>query len=197
LRRETVNNSFLFKGAIDRDGNILSNVSGESDGSFDGLKMGGGRFGLDGVCGKQNERCAKDPNDPTRLLYNEQGLVIYTGNKGYYSFPELLADSYMAKDLIGATGGNQGSPGTMFGFSYGAGSFVDTLVESYGGSHDYIGGQFPGFYDNLGNTSRDRSVLTSIAAEVSTYVALPLATPNALSEMVSPELLQFIFATTK
>lgn len=197
LRRETVNNSFLFKGAIDRYGNVLSNVSGESEGSFDGLKMGGVRFGLDGVCGGKNERCVKDPNDPTRLAYNEQGLVSYIGNKGHDSFPELLADPEMAKDLIGATGGNQGGPGTMFGYAYAPGSFLDTLVESYGGSHDYIGGQFPGFYDNLGNTSRGRSDLTGFAAEVSTYVALPLATPNALSEMVSPELLQFIFATTK
>ncbi|MNE55245.1 hypothetical protein D3C80_1500710 [compost metagenome] len=139
----------------------------------------------------------KDPNDPTRLAYNEQGLVSYIGNKGHDSFPELLADPEMAKDLIGATGGNQGGPGTMFGYAYAPGSFLDTLVESYGGSHDYIGGQFPGFYDNLGNTSRGRSDLTGFAAEVSTYVALPLATPNALSEMVSPELLQFIFATTK
>ena len=82
-------------------------------------------------------------------------------------------------------------PGTFWG------DIGDTIVESYAGTHDYIGGQVPGFYDSEGNTSRGRNPLTETAANTWTVVAIPLATPFAMSEMVSPELLDFIFNASK
>jgi filamentous hemagglutinin len=72
---------------------------------------------------------------------------------------------------------------------------LDSLVESYAGTHDYLGGQVPGFYDSLGNTGRDRQPLTNVAANTWTVLAIPVATPFAMSELVSPELLDFIFTT--
>ena len=85
--------------------------------------------------------------------------------------------------------------------TYESGSFfgdmLDDLVESYAGTHDYIGGQLPGFYDEQGNTSRGRSDRANIAANTWTVVAIPLATPFAMSELVSPELLDFIFAASQ
>lgn len=83
------------------------------------------------------------------------------------------------------------NPGTFWG------DIGDTIVESYAGTHDFIGGQLPGFYDEQGNTSRGRSDLTNIAANTWTVVAIPLATPFAMSELASPELLDFIFAASQ
>jgi len=38
------------------------------------------------------------------------------------------------------------------------GGVGDNIVKSYAGTHDFIGGELPGFYDSLGNTSRRRSI---------------------------------------
>lgn len=81
--------------------------------------------------------------------------------------------------------------------SYTPGSFFDDLVESYAGTHDLLGGQLPGFYDNSGNTARGRSSMANIAADTWTIAAIPIATPFAMSELISPELLQFIFSSGK
>lgn len=74
------------------------------------------------------------------------------------------------------------------------GDIGNHIVESFAGTHDFIGGELPGFYDSEGNTTRGRSNLTNIAANTWTIAAIPLAAPFAVSEMVSPELLQFIFS---
>ena len=81
--------------------------------------------------------------------------------------------------------------------SYTPGSFFDDLVESYAGTHDLIGGQLLGFYDDIGNTARDRGKMANITANTWAATAIPIATPFAMSEIVSPELLQFIFSSGK
>ncbi|QLR44299.1 hemagglutinin repeat-containing protein [Enterobacter sp. RHBSTW-00994] len=209
LREETAKNSFLFPGikAVGTDETLLSNVSAVS-GAYDGLKLGGVRVGLDIICGKSNTRCVtqvdangKDITDAhgvPLLAYDAQGRVSYKGDKENPTLKDILG-SKDAKGLYGYTGGLQGAGGLFGDISYKPGTlkgdFFDTTVESFAGTHDFIGGQLPGFYDDVGNTSRRRSDFTNTAAEVWTYAAIPQAAPFALSEVVSPELLQFIFAT--
>lgn len=40
-----------------------------------------------------------------------------------------------------------------------AGSWQDKLIESFGGTHDFIGGQITGLYDEQGNTKRGMSTV--------------------------------------
>ncbi|EBR5511907.1 hypothetical protein B8133_26635, partial [Salmonella enterica] len=129
MREETIKNSFIFPGVIDQNDtklkDVLSNVSGKSDGSYDGIKAGGARLGLDVVCGKSNERC-KTQTDPSgkkimgedgraKLEYNAQGMVIFTGDEKFKTLKELLGNKDMFAQLSGATGGNQGRGGPWRG----------------------------------------------------------------------------------
>ncbi|WP_437431665.1 two-partner secretion domain-containing protein [Yokenella regensburgei] len=203
LREETARNSMLSPGVVDKStGNVLSNISAVS-GAYDGLKLGGVRVGLDIICGSNNERCdtKKDANGKLVLDYDAEGRVKYKGDINHPTLTSLLEDKEIAAGLYGYTGGLQGVEGLFGDTPYAPGTlkgdFFDTTVESFAGSHDFIGGQLPGFYDETGNTSRNRSDFTKVAAEVWTYAALPQAAPFALSEVVSPELLEFIFATNK
>jgi filamentous hemagglutinin len=77
---------------------------------------------------------------------------------------------------------------------YSPGSFFDMLTESFAGFHDMAGGQLVGFYDEEGNTTRGRSSLVEKASDVWAVTAVPLVSPFALSDLVSPELLQILFA---
>ncbi|MRS92117.1 filamentous hemagglutinin N-terminal domain-containing protein [Enterobacteriaceae bacterium RIT714] len=201
MREETIKNSLLFDGIKDTK-TSYSNVSGESNGLYDGIKAGGVRVGLDVICGKKNQRCATTDDAGKNLLRDENGKVIYKGTTEYPTIDAFLEKSPEAASLFGPTGGFQGTGGLLEPFGeYKAGTFWgdigDTIVESYAGTHDYIGGQLPGFYDSEGNTSRGRNTLTEKAANTWTIVAIPLATPFAMTEMVSPELLDFIFNASK
>lgn len=197
MREETIKNSLLFDGIKDSEGSY-SNVSGDSNGLYDGIKAGGVRVGLDLICGEGNERCATVDAERKILQRDERGQVIYTGTAQYPTISEFLKKSPDAAGLFGPTGGFQATGGLLVPFGeYKPNTFWgdigDTIVESYAGTHDYIGGQVPGFYDEEGNTSRGRGTFTETAAGTWTVVAIPLATPFAMSEMVSPELLDFIF----
>lgn len=210
LREETAKNSLLFPGVVDTEGNSLSNVSAQST-AFDGLKLGGVRVGLDIVCGSDNSRCQPlkdangndvvDENNRVVLDKDASGRIIFLGDTTHKNLESLLADNDIAADLYGLTGGLQGRGGLLGSMTYTPGTlkgdFFDTVVEGFAGTHDYIGGQLPGFYDESGNTSRWRNDFTNKAAEVWTIAAIPQAAPFALSDVVSPELLQFIFATGK
>ncbi|EOY5376116.1 hemagglutinin repeat-containing protein [Cronobacter dublinensis] len=201
MREETIKNSFLFPGIVDPTGKELSNVSGSSNGLYDGIKAGGVRVGLDIFCQDNNQTCKRD-NNTYELIYDNLGRVQYNGDKEHLTFEKFLAPENEEKSggLYGATGGFQGTGGLMGRVHYEPGSFfgdmLDDLVESYAGTHDFIGGQLPGFYDEQGNTSRGRGDLTKLAANTWTIVAIPLATPFAMSELVSPELLDYIFAAS-
>lgn len=203
LREETARNSMLSPGVVDKsNGDVLSNISAVS-GAYDGLKLGGVRVGLDIICGSDNGRCdtKKDANGKWVLDYDEQGRVKYKGDEKHPTLTSLLEDKDISDGLYGYTGGLQGVEGLFGDTPYAPGTlkgdFFDTTVESFAGSHDFIGGQLPGFYDETGNTSRNRSDFTEKASEIWTIAAIPQAAPFALSEVVSPELLEFIFATNK
>ena len=198
MREETVKNSLLFGGITDSTGTVYSNVSGNSSGLYDGIKAGGVRVGLDIYCGQDNTRCGVSADGS--LLKDANGYVVYKGFDEYNTMDKLMA-SDLAAGLYGPTGGFQGGVGTLpLVGEYTPGTFWgdmgDTLVEGFAGTHDFIGGQLPGFYDSEGNTTRNRSPLTNIAADSWTVVAIPIAAPFAASEMVSPELLEFIFNAT-
>ncbi|WP_432224259.1 hemagglutinin repeat-containing protein [Enterobacter wuhouensis] len=197
MREETLKNSLIFPGVVDKDGNVISNVSGPSDGLYDGVKLGGVRVGLDFICGDNNIRCVNDENNNHALILDDRGRVQYKGDDRHKTFDALLEDRTVSDGLYGPTGGFQGGVGMMSSWTYSAGSFFDDLVESYAGTHDLVGGQLPGFYDNAGNTGRDRNPLVTTAANTWTIAAIPIATPFAMSELVSPELLQFIFSTSQ
>jgi filamentous hemagglutinin len=99
--------------------------------------------------------------------------------------------------MFAPAGGSQAVAGYLGASTWGAYdpySLFDMIVESFSGTHDFIGGQLPGFYDAEGNTTRGRSDLTSAAADISAAVAIPLSAPFALSELLSPTMLQIIFA---
>nr|WP_318381189.1 hemagglutinin repeat-containing protein [uncultured Enterobacter sp.] len=211
MREETAKNSLIFSG-IKQAGSeetLLSNVSAQSS-AFDGLKLGGVRVGLDIICGADNGRCntqldangnqIKDANGIPVLDYDAAGRVTFKGDTEFPTLTYLLGTKH-ADGLYGYTGGLQGDEGRFGDTHYAPGTlkgdFFDNAVESFAGTHDYIGGQLPGFYDETGNTSRDRSDFTNVASEVWTVAAIPQAAPFALSEVVSPELLEFIFATSK
>jgi filamentous hemagglutinin len=90
--------------------------------------------------------------------------------------------------MSGLTGGIQGRQGTLFGIPYAAGSWVDKLIEAFGGSHDLIGGQLPGLYDEQGNTQRDRSDTEKIAHETWSAVAIVPSAAFAMAKLLPPEI---------
>ncbi|WP_368543625.1 two-partner secretion domain-containing protein [Enterobacter soli] len=197
MREETLKNSLISPGVVDINGNEISNVSGPSDGLYDGVKLGGVRVGLDFICGDGNIRCRRDTDNGNALILDSKGRVQYIGDDQHKTFDALLEDRTLSAGLYGPTGGFQGGVGMMGPLTYTPGSFFDDLVESYAGTHDLVGGQLPGFYDKEGNTARDRGPLADAAASTWTIAAIPIATPFAMSELVSPELLQFIFSTSQ
>ncbi|HBH14159.1 MAG TPA: hypothetical protein DDY11_01890, partial [Leclercia adecarboxylata] len=151
MREETIKNSLLFDGITDGQ-DSYSNVSGKSNGLYDGIKAGGVRVGLDILCRSDNKLCATVNDEGKVLVRDERGQVIYRGNDTYPTIDAFLKKSPEAAALFGPTGGFQATGGLLVPFGeYTPGSFWDDIgdkiVESYAGTHDYIGGQLPGFYD--------------------------------------------------
>ncbi|MCL2162723.1 MAG: hemagglutinin repeat-containing protein, partial [Betaproteobacteria bacterium] len=211
MREESFKNSALFKGVVDAkdpDGKVFSNLSMLS-GWFDGIALGGVRITLDTICGKANERCRREkdefgdfvigPDGLPKLELDKYGHVQFDGDENYPTLTELFStlNEDTAK-MYGATGGSQAIPGYMFSRTWGAydpGDFFDLLVESFAGTHDFIGGQITGLYDEQGNTSRGRSNLTEKAIDTWAVIAVFPAAPFALSDLVSSELMQILFKT--
>jgi filamentous hemagglutinin len=107
MREETLKNSLLFPGVVDKDGNVISNVSGPSDGLYDGVKLGGVRVGLDFICGDKNIRCVNDENNNHALILDDKGRVQYKGDERHKTFDALLEDRTLSDGLYGPTGGFQ------------------------------------------------------------------------------------------
>lgn len=111
-----------------------------------------------------------------------------------------------AKGMYGATGGVQGLMGTMIGNPYPKGSFFwDTVVEGFGGTHDFMGGQMWGFYRGKdagyeqGNTTLDRRTTNkkdAIGSSVTAAVAIPVAAPFAIADIVDQDFIQAIMKIT-
>jgi filamentous hemagglutinin len=157
---------------------------------------------VDVICGEGNQRCKTDENGALGedglplLVKDEYGHILYTGDKKYPTLASIFIKNDDTSAMYGLTGGSQVVGGYMGrpDWTYKPGDFLDMLVESFAGTHDFIGGQIPGFYDEEGNTTRGRSGFTSKAIDTWAVTAVPLASPFALSDLISPELLQIIFA---
>lgn len=60
-------------------------------------------------------------------------------------------------------------------------------MESFGGTHDVIGGQLVGSYDAHGDTKRGMSETETFIRERWSEVALIPSAPFAMAELLSPE----------
>ncbi|MBL0917703.1 MAG: hemagglutinin repeat-containing protein [Hydrogenophaga sp.] len=181
MRQIMIEDSKKFAGVVDEYGNVLSNMTGLSDGvDGDGVKLGGTRVDLDALCGPMNERCRTDDNRTIAL--NERGQMTFTAG----SIPEFLKTEG-GKKMVGLTGGVQGFKGTLFGVPYEAGSWQDKLIESFAGPHDHIGGSFSGLYDEHGNAERGRGNATAVLHNRWSEIAIPLAAPFSAAHLLPPD----------
>ena len=187
MRDLMIEDSMKFAGVVDSNGTVLSNVSGESEGiRGDGVKVGGTRIDLDLLCGKSNERCVR--NHDGSLALNNQEMVVFDDKQVGMSLADFLEKTPEGKKMAGLTGGVQGAVGTLFGFPYLKGSWQDKLVESFSGTHDFIGGKASGLYDEQGNAKRSRDPLTRKTQNAwSASGAVLLSSPFAASEGLSSE----------
>ena len=198
MRQIMIEDSKKFKGITDGTA-PLSNLSGKSEGvRGDGTKIGGTRVDLDGVCGQSNERCKKqvdgegkfilDEKDIPKLLLNGDGMAQFDyeidGKK--ISLADFL-NTREGQKMAGLTGGIQGAEGTLFGIPYAAGSWQDKLIEAFGGTHDFIGGQAVGLYDEQGNIQRGMTEIETKAYDVWSGAAIAPATPFAAATLLPPE----------
>ena len=200
MRQITIENSKLFADVTDGDF-VLSNVTGKSVGGkwdLDPTKTGGTRVDLDGVCGQSNERCKKqvdgegkfilDEKNIPKLLLNGDGMAQFDyeidGKK--ISLADFL-NTPEGQKMSGLTGGIQGMKGTLFGEPYAAGSWQDKLIEAFGGTHDVIGGQAVGLYDEQGNIKRGMTEVEAKAYGVWSGIAIAPSTPFAAATLLPPE----------
>ena len=185
MRQLMIEDSKKFAGITDGT-TLLSNVSGPSDGvRGDAFKIGGTRVDLDLLCGAANERCNTKADGSLDL--DSKGQVKFKSEAaGGLSLAEYLKSSE-GKKLSGPTGGIQGAVGTLFGVPYQAGSWQDKLIEAFSGTHDMIGGKLSGLYDKQGNATRGMSTAEKFLHDRWAEIAIPLASPFAAAESMSPE----------
>ncbi|MBN45208.1 MAG: adhesin [Methylophaga sp.] len=193
LRKITIENSRLFPGVVDDTGDgepfTLSNVSGKSVGGkwdLDPTKTGGTRVDLDALCGADNERCVK--NDDGSLALNDKRQVQWNrdGANGK-SLSEWLVDTDEGRKMAGPFGDIQGIKGSIFSIPYTSGSWLDHLVEAFGGSHDFIGGQISGLYDEQGNAKRGMTEVEAKGYGAWSAVALAPSAPFGAATLLPPE----------
>ena len=188
-REESLRNSRLSPGIIDPEtGLVISNVSADSS-AFDGVKLGGTRLDLDTLCGEGMKNCKTyvDSNGDKQLEYDDFGRVQWDTEKANMSMETYLTTPE-GKKMAGLTGGIQGIEGTFAGIPYGVGNIFDIITEAWAGSHDYIGGQLPGFYGAYGNTRSDRSDMEKNIQNTWSAAAIPITTPLAIPNILPFEL---------
>jgi filamentous hemagglutinin len=195
LREESLANSRQSPGIVidSKTEEVINNVSYDS-GYFDGVKLGGVRLNLDVICGADNSRCKKD--NMGNLQKDANGNYIYEGDDKYPTFADLMKDKKAVGGMFGATGGFQPVKGGWYlpglTIPYEKGSISDKLVESFAGTHDYIGGQMWGWYGDDGNTSRNRNKFQNAASSTTTVVAIPASAPAALADFLNSDIFQLL-----
>jgi len=165
---------------------VLSNRSGISAGirGFR-FKGGGARLDRDLLCGSSNERC--ETSQTGELVINQAGQIRFTGSLEAGLTLEEFLKTRDGKKMAGITGGVQGGPGTLFGIPYQPGGWVDTLIESFSGSHDALGGSMVGAYDSIGEMRRGRSVTEAKLQDAwSATGALAISAPFAIATLLPP-----------
>ena len=191
MRSLMIKDSSTFAGVVDSTGKVLSNnQSGLSDGlDGDGVKIGGTRVDLDGLCGLDNSRC-EIPKKPDGTA-DATKPIVFTGGRSDDGTPKQSLAEFLAtpegQKMSGGTGGVQGMKGTLFGVPYPPGSWQDKLIEAFGGTHDMIGGKLSGLYDEQGNIKRGMSATERNAYDAYSVVAIVPAAPFAAAEGFPPE----------
>ena len=187
MREETLANSRKFAGIVDtKTGKVVRNDSYDS-GYFDGVKLGGVRIDISIACNSNMGTCTQ----------NKDGTISFTGNDN-----NTIDDVFnpekndAAKSLYGQTGGFQSELGGFYSggkpiFNYQVGSFWDNLVESFAGTHDLLGSQIWGWYDDKGNTSPKTPVENGLA-ETTTILALPISAPFAIADLMELDFIEVL-----
>jgi filamentous hemagglutinin len=124
------------------------------------------------------------------LALNDKGQVQWIAtdeNNNPVSLAAFL-ETPEGQKMSGLTGGIQGRQGTLFSIPYAAGSWVDKLIEAFGGSHDFIGGQLPGLYDGQGNIRQGMTKTESKGYDIWSAVAIVPSAPFAMAELLPPEI---------
>jgi filamentous hemagglutinin len=206
MRQLMIKDSVKFAGVIDMNGNTLDNLAAESVGvRLDGKKVGGTRVDLDLLCGAMNQRCAIQKNPDNTLILDQNGIPkLALTEKGQIVFNAQNTDDSSISlydfiktpeghKMVGATGGIQGLIGSLFGKPYKADSWQDKLIESFSGTHDFIGGSLSGLYDEQGNIKRGMTdTERGIYNNLITTSAITVAAPFAVAELLPPEVWQAI-----
>ncbi|HEY0269289.1 MAG TPA: adhesin, partial [Methyloradius sp.] len=193
MRKLMIKDSEKFAGVVDANGNTLDNIAAESDGvRGDGKKIGGTRVDLDLLCGVDNSRCAVNSDGSFDLKDGKIQFIAKDEQGNLTSLADFI-NTPEGQKMVGPTGGIQGFKGTLFGIPYEAGSWQDKLIESFSGTHDFIGGSLSGLYDENGNIKRGMSdTERAIYNNLITTTAIPVAAPFATAELLPPELWQAI-----
>lgn len=182
MQELTLENSNLFKGITDGT-TTISNVSEKSKDENGNIitKLGGTRLDLDVICGKDNARCIK--NDDGSLLLDAEEKVQFDAEGAGMTLAAFMA-SEEGQKASGATGGIQGMKGTLFGIPYEPGSWQHQLIEAFAGTHDYIGGQVTGLYDDEGNIKRGMSKVEEKIYDSGSAIAIVPAIPFAAAKLL-------------
>ncbi len=187
MRELMIEDSLKFKGVTDGV-TSLTNDSGVSAGvDGDGFKLGGARVSLELVCGEANQRCERS-KETGEFILTEKQMIQFQGESDQVTSLDAFLQSKEGKKMAGVTGGVQGSKGTLYGLAYEPGSWIDTLVESFAGAHDMIGGKIVGVYDVEGNIKRNRgSVVGRMQDYWSLTGAVVVSTPFAMATLLPPD----------
>ncbi len=113
--------------------------------------------------------------------------MYYKLKKGdkYPTYEEIISNPEYMPKIYGETGGFQPEKGGWYFRgkplkTYEKGSFSDLLIESFAGSHDFLGGQIWGWYGTDGNTSRGRSKFENMASGTTAAIRILLLLPLTL-----------------
>uniref|UniRef100_E1TCX7 Filamentous hemagglutinin family outer membrane protein n=1 Tax=Burkholderia sp. (strain CCGE1003) TaxID=640512 RepID=E1TCX7_BURSG len=172
MRVNQVASSEQFKGIRDANtGDVVTNASGPSDGiDGDHFKLAGTRVALD------------DIKQYGSVTMNSDGTMIFDSDLVNPSTEQPWTLKDVLNKVGGATGGNQGLPGTVGHIPYEPGSFLDKLMESFAGPHDFLGAQTG--YDALGNLAH-MSDLQHTLFNLQTDVDIPIASIFAIPTLFS------------
>lgn len=171
MRQDQIESSRRFGGIVDAKDSraipeVVSNATGASVGiDGDRFKLAGTRVSLDDL-----RKYGSINALPDGLLVFE-GATVNRDSEETWKLTKALAKNG------GLTGGVQGAAGTFAKLPYRPGTFVDKLLESFAGPHDYLGGLAA--YDDLGNLKEGLNTFQRVLFEIQTVVDIPLAAPFA------------------
>lgn len=190
MRQNMIEDSMIFPGICDLQGNCVSNKSGISVGvNGDNTKVAGGRIVLQTWCEKGGKGACQKDSTKSGYAENPDGTVVFrpVDSRGN----PLTIDEFIEQhqELRSELGGVQGGSGQMklagIQFEYAVNSFWDKLAEAYSGTHDTLNSVI--WYDELGNGKNlDKTVLGEIG-DIANSTNVLFATPFALSVLLPPE----------